>query len=78
MNIIELLNYAAGIFFSLVIVGIVFFMIYKLLDSLKWILIFIGMFIVFVLFNNYPTFTIILGSIIIVLTIMPKFFPEMR
>jgi hypothetical protein len=78
MNIIELLDYAAGILFSLVIVGIVFFMIYKLLGSLKWILIFTGMFIVLALFNNYPTFTIILGSVIIVLTIMPKFFSEMR
>lgn len=74
----ELFNYAADSFSGLVIVivGIILFMIYKFFGGIKWSLILISVFTAFVLFNNYPEFTIILGSTIVVFTIISRFIPK--
>ena len=77
MNIINLLGYLAddllGLVLSLVIVEIALFMIYKLLGGLKWILLFISIVTACALYDNYPTFIIILCSIIVGLNIISKF-----
>lgn len=67
------LGYIFGVFFGLVIVGVILYLFNKLIGGLKWSLAFVGLCVIIALYTHFPTFTIGLGVAIIAFAIMYKF-----